>query len=43
MKAGGLGLGTTVTSAAFLTIILGLVLYLTFRPQPSGAARPTAA
>ena len=28
-SAGGLGLGTTVTSALFLAIILGLVIYLT--------------
>ena len=28
-KDGGIGLGTTVTSAIFLTIILGLVIYLT--------------
>lgn len=31
LKDGGLGLGTTTTSAVFLAVILALVAYLTFR------------
>jgi uncharacterized membrane-anchored protein len=45
--AGGLGLGTTVTSAIFLAAILGLVVYLTItkkdeipdEPEPDSGAR----
>lgn len=33
VKAGGLGLGTTVTSGAFLVAILGLVIYLTVQQR----------
>lgn len=33
VKNGGLGLGTTVTSLAFLSTIVGLVLYLTYRQK----------
>lgn len=33
VKAGGLGLGTTLTSLAFLTTIVGLVVYLTYRQK----------
>ena len=33
VKEGGLGLGTTITSAVFLLVILSLVTYLTFRSK----------
>jgi len=40
VKNGGLGLGTTLTSLAFLSTIVGLVLYLTYqqklRPEVAG-------
>jgi uncharacterized membrane-anchored protein len=43
---GGLGLGTVVTSALFLTVILGLVVYLSVTrkdvAQPQPAARHAA-
>jgi len=37
---GGLGLGTTVTSAAFLIVIVGMVLFMTQRLGPSGRELP---
>ena len=33
VKNGGLGLGTTLTSLAFLSTIVGLVVYLTYRQK----------
>ena len=33
VKEGGLGVGTTLTSVAFLTTIVGLVVYLTYRQR----------
>ena len=32
-KEGGLGLGTTVTSGAFLIVILALVIFITFKDK----------
>ena len=44
--AGGLGLGTVVTSAFFLAVILGLVVYLTVPhrdvAEPESVARQAA-
>ncbi len=39
LKAGGLGLGTTLTSVAFLSAIVGVIVYLTYRQR----VRPSAA
>lgn len=33
VKVGGLGLGTTITSIVFLSVILGLVIYLTIKQK----------
>ena len=41
VKAGGLGLGTTVTSAAFLVAIVGMVIYLTVKNEPVAAVAET--
>ncbi len=35
---GGLGLGTTLTSAVFLSVIVGLVIYLTKYPEVQAIA-----
>lgn len=37
---GGLGFGTVVTSLAFLSVIVGLVAFVTLNAAPGGAARP---
>ena len=37
---GGLGLGTTVTSAIFLTAILGVVIYMTMTQKRTAVAAP---
>ncbi len=42
-KAGGLGLGTTVTSAIFFTVIVALVLYLTKNAKEDALAPPANA
>ncbi len=39
---GGLGLGTTVTSAIFLTAILGVVVYMTMAQKRTGVAAPAS-
>ena len=41
-KVGGLGLGTTVTSLAFLAVILGLVIFLTVTKIDEEPAQPAA-
>ena len=40
---GGLGLGTTTTSAVFLTIIVGMIIFLTIRLRPSTLSNTPAA
>lgn len=40
-KAGGLDLGTTVTSAIFLSVIVALVAYLTTTPDPAPVGTQT--
>ena len=42
LSNGGLGLGTTVTSAVFLTVIVGMTVFLTYRLKRIERSRPVA-